>query len=139
MGIKIREMKAGDYPQVIEVWQACEGIGLSVDDSQEGIASYLSCNPGLSYVAEGEGLLVGAVLVGQDGRRGYLNHLAVRLSHRNQGIGNELVKASLSALRAMGIRKCHIFVFAENECAMAFWKKGDWEERSDLKILSRWI
>jgi len=139
MEIKIREMTAGDYPQVIELWRACEGIGLSADDTQEGIGSYLSHNPGLSFVAEQEGQVVGAVLVGQDGRRGYLNHLAVKPSHRNLGIGSELVRASLSALRAMSIRKCHIFVFADNLGVLTFWKKVGWEERSDLKILSTWI
>ena len=139
MGFKIREMTIDDYPQVIELWKACEGIGLSADDSQAGITSYLSRNPGLSFVAEQEGQVVGAVLVGQDGRRGYLYHLAVEPSHRNRGIGSDLVKASLNALRAMGIRKCHIFVFADNHGALTFWKKSGWEERSDLKILSAWI
>lgn len=139
MSIKFRGMTQGDFPQVIELWQACEGIGLSADDTQEGIGSYLAHNPGLSFVAEDDNRVVGAVLVGQDGRRGYLNHLAVKPSHRNTDIGSELVKASLDALRAMGIRKCHIFVFTENLGALTFWKKVGWEERSDLKILSRWI
>ena len=139
MAISIREMKPDDYPQVIELWKSCEGIGLSADDSQEGISHYLSCNPGLSLVAEEAGQVVGAVLVGQDGRRGYLNHLAVKSSHRSQGIGSALVNSSLAALRRIGIRRCHIFVFTDNQGALNFWEKVGWEARTELKIMSKWL
>lgn len=139
MEIKIREMHSGDIPQVIELWQTCQGIGLSEDDNPEGVMSYLSHNPGLSFVAVSERQVVGAVLAGQDGRRGYLHHLAVKPSCRYQGIGTGLVERSLVALKEIGIRKCHIFVFTDNQGALAFWGKAGWETRSDLKIMSRWL
>lgn len=139
MAISIREMKLDDYPQVIELWKSCEGIGLSADDSLEGINHVLSRNPGLSLVAEEAGQVVGAVLVSQDGRRGYLNHLAVKSSHRSQGVGSALVNSSLSALKKLGIRRCHIFVFTDNQGALTFWEKVGWEARSELKIMSKWL
>jgi ribosomal protein S18 acetylase RimI-like enzyme len=66
-----------DYAEVLALWQASEGIGLSAADSREGIARFLERNPGLAFVARDETGLAGAVMVGNDGRRGYLYHLAV--------------------------------------------------------------
>lgn len=139
MAVEIREMQPEDYSQVIELWRSCEGIGLSDDDSQAGIAHYLARNPGLSFVADEDGQVVGAVLVGQDGRRGYLNHLAVKPTHRGRHIGSALVESSLAALRALGIRKCHIFVYTDNQGGFAFWEKNGWEARRDLQIMSAWL
>ena len=65
----IREMRPDDYPVVIALWQACEGIGLSDADSPEAIARYLEHNPGLSFVALEQDQLLGAALCGHDGRR----------------------------------------------------------------------
>ena len=59
-------------------------------DSKDDIARFLERNPGLSFVARDNGQLVGVVLCSHDGRRGYIDQLAVRKSHRRQGIGKGL-------------------------------------------------
>jgi putative acetyltransferase len=82
--------------------------------------------------------LAGVVLCGHDGRRGYIHHLAVSHSHRRQGIGRALVARCLAALERAGIGKCHIFVFRENEAALAFWQGTDWIDRVDLTMLSQY-
>ena len=120
MSIMIREMAIQDYDQVLALWRASEGAGLSDADSEESIAHYLDRNPGLSFVARDGEHLVGAVLCGHDGRRGYVHHLAVSKSHRRQGLGRALVKRCLFALRRAGIDKCHIFVFGDDADAIAF-------------------
>jgi N-acetylglutamate synthase len=134
----ISEMQADDYDEVAALWQATEGVGLDNDtDTREGIASCLSRNPGISHVARAEGEIVGAVLCGHDGRRGYLHHLAVAPQWRRQGIGRALVEACLVKLGSLGVRKCNIFFFADNELGETFWKQTGWNERSDLKVLQR--
>ena len=115
MSIVIREMTIQDYDEVLSLWQASEGVGLSDADSEEGVACFLDRNPGLSFVARDGEHLVGAILCGHDGRRGYIHHLAVSKPHRCQGLGRALVERCLSALRGDGIGKCHIFVFADNQ------------------------
>ena len=75
------------YDKVLTLWRKSEGVGLSDADSNKSIHSYLKRNPGMSFVAKAEGKIVGAVLGGQDGRRGYIHHLAVRDDFRRQGIG----------------------------------------------------
>ena len=101
------------------------------------MARFLARNPGLSFVAEEEGRIVGAVLCGNDGRRGFLHHLAVEKDRRRSGIGRDLVERCLSALAAAGFRKCHLFVLADNIEGQRFWRKIGWEERTTLKVMSR--
>jgi N-acetylglutamate synthase len=81
--------------------------------------------------------IIGAVLSGHDGRRGYLHHLAVAPDCRRQGIGRALVDACLDGLAALGIQKCNIFLLADNDLGKAFWKHNGWNERDDLKVLQK--
>src|SRR6516164_621735 len=105
-GIDILPMMLADFEQVIDLWQNTEGVGMNESDSRPNIESYLKRNPGMSFVARNGEQLVGAVLCGHDGRRGYLHHLAVARSHRGRKIGKQLVEACLSRLAADGILKC---------------------------------
>ncbi len=134
--IAIRELTIDDYDAAIELWRASEGIGLSGADSRENIAAYLKRNPGMSFCAVEDGRLVAAALCGQDGRRGYLHHVAVAATHRNSGLGSELVNRCLQELRARGIQKCHLFVHKDNAPAIAFWRHAGWVEREDLVMMS---
>ncbi len=136
--LHIRQMTLEDYTAVTHLWQAVEGVGLSAADSAENIARYLARNPGLSFVASLDNRLVGAVLCGHDGRRGYLHHLAVDAAHRRTGIGRQLVTHCLAALDGMGIDKCHLFVFAANHDAQAFWKRAGWTQRIELQLFSKY-
>lgn len=141
MSFEIREMLIADYDTVLALWQATEGVGLSAADSREAIERYLTRNPGMSFVACSTGVapceIVGAVLAGHDGRRGYLHHLAVRPEYRKQGLGQALVERSMACLRAEGIDKCHLFVFTQNEIGRAFWEHSGWTKRNTLIIMSK--
>jgi putative acetyltransferase len=136
--MEITELTIKNCEEVISLWQNTEGVGLDKDvDTKERIGIYLQRNPGLSFAAFEKGKIIGAVLCGHDGRRGYLHHLTVAEAHRNKGIGNALVDKVISKLRMLGIRKCNIFVFANNPGGQEFWKKNDWVERTDLKVMSK--
>jgi putative acetyltransferase len=137
MNTFIREMMIGDYDKMIALWQESDGVELSNADSRENIAYFLERNPGLSLVAYHEEQLVGTVLCGHDGRRGYLHHLAVSVSHRRQGIGQELARRTLACLKQKDIDKCHIFVVKKNREGIAFWKQTGWEERVTLVLMSK--
>jgi ribosomal protein S18 acetylase RimI-like enzyme len=93
MSISFSAMTIGDYPSAVELWRHTEGIGLNESDTEDGVRSFLIRNPGMSAIARSSsGDLVGVVLCGHDGRRGYLHHLAVRDSERNQGIASQLIE-----------------------------------------------
>ena len=137
MTINLREMTIDDYEAVYAVWEYSEGVGLSDADSKEGIKRFLARNSGLSYIALDGDEIVGAALCGHDGRRGYIHHLSVVVSHREQGIGRSLVNRCMFALMRIGIAKCHLFVFGENQGAVNFWKKVGWTQRVELMMMSQ--
>jgi ribosomal protein S18 acetylase RimI-like enzyme len=135
--IEYANLTMGDYPEVYALWSGMPGIGLSSADSPEAIFVYLQRNPGMSYVARQKGKVVGAVLCGHDGRRGYLQHLAVSPEVRNCNIGRMLVEKCLETLRGMGIKRCHIFIYQNNEAGLGFWAAAGWFRRDDLLIMSQ--
>ncbi len=131
--MEIRKMTIGDYEKVYALWLSCKGMGLNdLDDSKEGIERYLKRNPDTCFVAvEGEEIL-GAVLAGNDGRRGIFSHTAVSPDRRYEGIGKALVNAAVNAFRELGIHKVNLVVFSRNEAGNAFWEKMGFTKRDDL-------
>ena len=133
---RLRELAIEDYDRVLALWQRSDGIVLREVDEREPIRRYLERNPGLSFVWEDDRTIAGAVLCGTDGRRGYLQHLAVAEEHRRRGIGRALVAASLRALAGRGIEKCHLMVLPANMAAREFWRGLGWAERGDVVVMS---
>jgi len=132
--MQIRAMLDTDLPAVLALWQRTEGVGLNESDTPARLAAYLRRNPGQSFVAcdTHSDAILGAVLCGNDGRRGYLNHLAVASEARGKGIGKSLVEACLKQLANLDILKCNVFVYATNAAGRAFWKHMGWFDRDDL-------
>jgi len=134
--IRVEPFLPDDYESVIQLWRNCDGIVLRAVDEREALLSYLARNPGLSFVAHENGDVVGAVLAGTDGRRGYLQHLGVAATHRRRGIGRRLANDVIRGLQRQGIFKCHLFVVEGNAEATYFWRSLGWEPRTDLLMFS---
>ncbi len=129
----IRRLRPEDYGPVYALWLACPGLALNDrNDSPEGFARFLARNPDTCLAAEENGQLVGVILTGYDGRRGYIYHTAVRPDRQGRGIGTALVRASTAALKAMGVTKCALIAFADNVRGNAFWEKQGFSLRSDI-------
>ena len=111
-------MTAGDYGEVLALWNACEGVRAS--ETPEELARILERNPGLSSVVRRGQELAAAVLCCHDGRRGYLYHLGVAAEFRKLGLGRLLIEHSLSKLKEAGISRCSIFLIVDNEGARCF-------------------
>ena len=97
--MKIRQMTIEDYDDIIVLLQETPGVTIRDADSKETTSKYLHRNPGLSFVATVESKIVGCVMCGHDGRRGYLQHLVVNQDNRNQGIGGKLFMSCICALK----------------------------------------
>lgn len=134
----IRIMGIDDYDQVVALWKNTPGMGLNdVDDSIQGIARYLARNENSCFVAVASSQVIGAILAGHDGRRGFIYHLAVASSFQNQGIGKALVFRGLDALAKEGVTKVALVAFKSNESGNAFWKKVGFTFRDDLVYRNR--
>lgn len=134
----IRLMTIDDYEKIYELWMSCEGMGLNnLDDSKEGIEKFLNRNPDTCFVAEVEDAIVGAIIVGNDGRRGYIYHTAVNPQNRQQGIAKSLVETAMAALQRIGINKAALVVFDRNESGNDFWEKMGFTVRDDLRYRNK--
>ncbi len=129
-------MTIEDYEAIIELFQQTSGVTVRDADSQEATAAYLKRNLGFSFVATANSTIIGCVMCGHDGRRGYMQHLVVQPAYRKQGIGQRLFASSLQALQEIGIQKTHIFVFKTNRLANTFWSNKNWALRDDLNMYS---
>lgn len=121
------------YDEVLAFLRSIPGVGSSREaDAPAAVARYLERNPGLSFFAEIEGRIVGCAMSGHDGRRGYLQHVAVDPAYRKRGIAHALVQNCLEALAKDGIEKVHLDVYATNEAAQTYWAKSGWKRRDDI-------
>lgn len=131
--MKIRIMTTDDYEDVYTLWLSCKGMGLNnLDDSKDGINKFLQRNPETCFVAESDNKILGVIIVGNDGRRGYIYHTAVHPDYRHNGIATKLVNEAVSALKNIGINKTALVVFERNIAGNAFWEKIGFTVRDDL-------
>lgn len=138
--MNIRNMNIKDYGAVYALWLSCPGMGLNdVDDSREGVGRFLDRNPESCFVAEEAGEIIGVILAGNDGRRGFIYHTAVRGDRQREGIATALVNAAMDALERLGISKAALVVFDRNEIGNAFWEHLGFSVRHDLVYRNRSI
>lgn len=134
----IRTMTIDDYDKVYAFWMSCKNMGFNnLDDSKEGIDRFLKRNPGISFVAEEADRVIGTVLTGHDGRRGYIYHMAVAEDCRRQGIAARLLEKSIDALKEEGIHKAALLVFNRNEAGNGFWESQGFSAREDVTYRNR--
>jgi len=127
-------MTVDDLVSARRLWTEAEGIEVAEGDSPEELARYLVRNRGLSTVAtDTRGRLIGAVLCGHDGRRGFVYHLAVAPQHRGEGIGRAIMQRSLAGLKQAGLARVLLLVAADNEGGRQFWLREGWEDMAFAK------
>ncbi|MGN0550272.1 MAG: GNAT family N-acetyltransferase [Acutalibacteraceae bacterium] len=134
--MEIRAMVPQDYERVFAMWQITSKRALSHADEKEPMIKYLERNKGLSQVAVVDGEIVGTVLAGHDGRRGFIHHMAVLPEYRRQGIAKQMAKKAIKGLQKEGIDKTHLFCYEDNKTGQAFWKSLGFEKREDIFVFS---
>jgi len=126
-----------DYSQVIDLWKnAGPGIHLRRSDERDEIAKKLQRDPDLFIVAEINGLIIGSVLGGFDGRRGMVYHLAVDDSYRKKGIGTVLMNELEKRMKQKGCVRSYLLVTRDNLDAIRFYETVGWEQM-DLLIYGK--
>lgn len=135
--ILTREFTIDDYDAAIELWTRLEGLDVAEGDDRETIGRFLERNPGLSRVAVSESKVIGAVLCGHDGRRGYVYHLAVDPTFHERGIGRRLIEECLAGLRRAGLQRANILVAKDNPRGLEFWRRTGWEDLPEAAAFGR--
>lgn len=131
--INIRPMKIEDYDSVFALWSGIEGFAIrAVDDSREGVERFLRRNPTTSVVAEENGIIIGSILCGHDGRTGCFYHVCVEKNHRNRGVATKMSSLALEECRKEGVSKVSLVAFSNNQVGNACWHELGWIEREDL-------
>ncbi len=132
-------MTIDHYDKVWDLWMSCKNMGFNnLDDSREGIDKYLKRNPNTSFVALEGDRVIGVILTGHDGRRGFIHHMAVAEDKRGQGIATTLLNMALTALKEEeGILKVACLVFKYNDAGNAFWESQGFTVREDLNYRNR--
>ncbi len=130
----VRPYSAADRPAVVALWREVFADDPPWNEPEGMIERKLTVQPELFLIAEVEGRVVGTVLGGFDGVRGWIHHLAVATTHRRRGIAAMLMRKAEAGLKALGCPKVNLQVRSTNPGAIAFYQSlgYDVEERASL-------
>jgi len=132
--VVIRAIAEQDHDDVVALWERC-GLVVPWNDPRRDIARKLAEQPDLFLVVDSsaqsndradgssESRLIGTVMVGYDGHRGWSNYLAVDPSHRGKGVGRALMEEAERLLRARGCPKINLQVRKSNTDVVAFYER----------------
>ncbi len=135
--MQIRNFTADDYTEAYALWEKTPGMNLgSLNNTYSGIKSVIDHNPALCFAAiNDDGAIIGTILGGTDGRKGYLYHTAIADGYRGQHIGSTLIHKVLDELKAQGIEKIGLFTTNENVKGREFWEHLGFKQRTDITYL----
>jgi ribosomal protein S18 acetylase RimI-like enzyme len=118
--IEIRPFRSDETDAVVGLWDACDLIR-PWNDPRKDIERKLGVDPELFLVAVEDELVVGVVMAGYEGHRGWINYLAVDPGRRRQGLGSRLMDAAERLLMERGCPKINLQIRSENADVIAFY------------------
>jgi ribosomal protein S18 acetylase RimI-like enzyme len=136
--MKIREFKITDYDETIHLWKET-GLIMRPGDDFEGIKLKMQRDPDLFLIAEQEHRIVGVVLGAWDGRRGWINHLAVNPNLQRTGIGKALIRELEKRLIRKGAKKVNAQIYQSNRKSIEFFKASGYEIHDDLIMIGKML
>ena len=126
MSIAIRAFDLPDTEAVVSLWQQT-GLTRPWNNPYQDIRRKLSVQPELFLVAVDDRAIVGTVMAGYDGHRGWLYYLASAPDRRGEGIARKLVAEAEELLTEMGCPKVQLMVRPENGIARGFYDSLGYE------------
>jgi ribosomal protein S18 acetylase RimI-like enzyme len=136
--MQIREFRITDYHEVLQLWRD-SGLVIRPGDDLEGIKLKLQRDPDLFLVAQENNEVVGVVMGAWDGRRGWINHLAVEPDRQRTGIGTLLVRELEKRLIRKGATKVNAQVYQSNKKSIDFFKAAGYEVHEDLIMIGKML
>ena len=119
----LRNCQPADEAAVAALWRQAFPYPQARNDPAAVVRTKLAVQPELFFVAEDRGAVIGTVMAGYDGHRGWLYRVAVHPAHRRRGVGRALVRHAEAALRALGCAKVNLQINADNADVVAFYRR----------------
>ena len=136
--MELDRMSIGDYEALIGLWKAA-GLEHRPEgrDSRASIAKDLLNQSTFFILAREDGELIGSVICTDDGRKGWINRLAVLPSHQRRGIATRLVEAAEEHFRTSGVNVYSIIVYRDNASSLALFHSLGYEDHEETIYLSK--
>jgi len=138
MQIQFRQFHPDDTEQVVALWQAC-GLTRPWNDPHKDIERKLQQEPELFIVAEHNRHLLGSVMAGYDGHRGWIYYLSVLPQYQSQGLGKSLVQQAEQRLRSKGCPKIQLMIRHDNSGVQDFYRTLGYEQAEVVVLGKRLI
>ena len=139
MHVRLRELSLEDYDRFMSVWQSAGLTTVRPEgrDSREAFSRQLAEGTHTVIGLEAGSELVGLVLATHDGRKGWINRLAVLPEHRRRGYARQLVAAAERVLRDQGMTVIAALIEPENGESLALFQKLGYVEQVGLHYMSK--
>lgn len=121
--MQIRHYQDADFAGVDQLWRAAFPNDPPRNQAAFAIPAKLAVQPELFFVAADNSTIIGTVMAGYDGHRGWLYAVAVSALHQRSGVGTALVREAEAALRSLGCNKINLQVRADNEAVTDFYRQ----------------
>ena len=136
--MKIRKLTIADYPELIRLWDRAKLPSKPKGrDSRAHIAKEMACNPGFFIGAFEKDMMVGTIIASHDGRKGWLNRIAVDPDYRRHGLAQKLTVAGEKALRKHGIKIFGLLIHEYNAASLKLAKKMGYVVHNDIVYLTK--
>ena len=117
----LRQYQPGDREALVSLWSLCE-LTRPWNDPSRDIDRKLTRDAANLLVLVVDDELVGSVMVGYEGHRGWINYLAVHPGHQRRGLGRVLMDEAERRLRELGCAKVNLQIRASNSAAVEFYR-----------------
>ena len=122
---------------VIALWRACD-LTRRWNPPERDIELCRQSGHGTLFVAEAADRVVGSIMVGHDGHRGWVYYVAVDPDFRHKGYGRVIMDAAENWLRARGIEKLQLMVRPDNSQVQAFYQSLGYLEQERI-VYAKWL
>jgi RimJ/RimL family protein N-acetyltransferase len=137
-GTYLRPISLDDLPEMLALWRAAQ-LQISPTDSEDGLRRHLALSGNLAWaLCDTDGRIIGTLLGSDDGRRGWINHLAVHPNAQGKGYGQRLIQAVTTRLKVQGCEKVNLLVRQSNQQVVPFYEKIGFAVDNNI-FMAKWL
>jgi [ribosomal protein S5]-alanine N-acetyltransferase len=137
-GTYLRPISLDDLPEMLALWRAAQ-LQISPTDSDRGLRRHLALSGNLAWaLCDTDGRIIGTLLGSDDGRRGWINHLAIHPDAQGKGYGQRLMTGVTTRLTAQGCEKVNLLVRQSNQQVVPFYEKIGFAVDNNI-FMAKWL